>query len=228
LDGSKAEHTPMLIVDKNGLNGKIAHMEQLPFLGDKQVLVRFENGQQVLVPREMLLLQDGGYYYLPVGIEELRVDTTAYKHKDATYAIAEDTDSTSDAPLHVIPIVEEKVNVQKRLREVGTVEIRKTVHEHTEVVDESLKSEEVEITRVAVNRLVEEPIPIRNEGDTMIISLLEEVLVIEKRLLLREEVHIKKVQTLLHEPQEVLLREERVEIVRKPNLEEISGTENKQ
>jgi len=124
--------------------------------------------------------------------------------------------------------VDEKVNVQKRLRKVGTVENRKTVHQHTEEIDESLKSEEVEIARVAVNRLVEEPIPIRNEGDTMIISLLEEVLVIEKRLLLREEVHIKKVQTLLHEPQEVLLREERVEIVRKPNLEEISGTENKQ
>jgi len=41
--------------------------------------------------------------------------------------------------------------------------------------------------------------------------------VIEKRLLLREEVHIKKVYTVLHEPQEVRLREERVDIVRIPN-----------
>jgi len=222
---SKAEGEPVLIVDKNGLHGKIDHVEQLPILGDKQVLVQFENGQQVLVPREMLILQDGGHYYLPVSIEELRVDTTVYKHKDATNTIDtntmyEDTDSRSNAQLQVIPVVEEKINVQKRLHEVGTVEIRKTVHEHTEVVDELLKSEEVEVERVAVNRIVEEPIPIRNEGDTMIISLLEEVLVIEKRLLLREEVHIKKVQTVVHEPQEVLLREERVEIVRKPNLEQ--------
>jgi stress response protein YsnF len=50
----------------------------------------------------------------------------------------------------------------------------------------------------------------------MIISLLEEVLVVEKRLLLREEVHIKKLRKEVHEPQEVLLREERVEIARKP------------
>jgi stress response protein YsnF len=228
VDSSKAEREPMLIVDKNGMHGQIAHMEQLPFLGDKQVLVRFESGQQVLVPREMLIPQDAGHYYLPVSIEELQVDTTAYKHKDASYASTEDIDSTSNAQFHVIPIVEEKINVQKRLREVGTVEIRKSVHERTEIVDELLKSEEVEIARVAVNRIVEEPIPIRNEGDTMIISLLEEVLVIEKRLLLREEVHIKKVQTVLHEPQEVLLREERVEVVRKPNLGEVSGTENKQ
>jgi hypothetical protein len=46
------------------------------------------------------------------------------------------------------------------------------------------------------------------------------VLVIEKRLLLREEVHIKRVHTVVHEPQEVLLREERVEVVHKPNLEQ--------
>jgi len=152
------------------------------------------------------------------------VDTTAYRHQDVieriTDTIVEDTDSTSNAQLHVIPIVEEKVNVQKRVREVGTVEIRKSVHERTEVVDEPLNSEDVEIARVAVNRIVEEPIPIRNEGDTMIISLLEEVLVIEKRLLLREEVHIKRVHTVVHEPQEVLLREERVEVVHKPNLEQ--------
>jgi len=199
-------------------------MEQLPFLGDKQVLVHFENGQQVLVPKEMLIPQQGGHYYLPIGIEELQVDTTAYKHKDSTDkitdTIVQDADSTSNAQLHVIPVVEEKASVQKRVREVGTVEIRKSVHERTEVVDEPLNSEDVEIERVAVNRIVEEPIPIRSEGDTMIISLLEEVLVIEKRLLLREEVHIKRVHTVVHEPQEVLLREERVEVVHKPNVEQ--------
>jgi len=226
VDSSKAEREPMLIVDKNGLHGQVSQMEQVPFLGDKQVLVRFESGQQVLVPREMLIPQEAGHYYLPVSVEELQVDTNAYKHKDATETntdtdtIVEDTDSTSNAQLRVIPIVEERVNVQKRVREVGTVEIRKTVHERTEVVDEPLNSEDVEIERVAVNRIVEEPIPIRNEGDTMIISLLEEVLVIEKRLLLREEVHIKRVHTVVHEPQEVLLREERVEVVHKPNLEQ--------
>jgi hypothetical protein len=33
---------------------------------------------------------------------------------------------------------------------------------------------------------------------------------------LREEVHIRKLRKEVHDPQEVLLREERVEIVRKP------------
>jgi stress response protein YsnF len=83
-------------------------------------------------------------------------------------------------------------------------------------VDQLLHAEEVEIERVAINRIVEEPLPIRHEGDTTIIPLLAEVLVIEKRLVLREEVHIRKLRKEVHDPQEVLLREERVEIVRKP------------
>jgi stress response protein YsnF len=74
--------------------------------------------------------------------------------------------------------------------------------------------EEVEIERVAVNRVIDEAVPVRYEGDTTIISLLEEVLVVEKRLVLREEIHIKKLRKEVHNPQEVLLREEQVEIVR--------------
>jgi len=206
----------MIILDKDGLQGTVVQHEQSSLIGDKQLLVQFENEQQVLVPKDMLIPQDEGHYYLPVSIEELLVDP-AKAQKDALYATSAAADTTADAQHLVIPIVEEKVNVQKRLREAGTVEIHKTVREHMEVIDQPLNSEEVEIERVTVNRIVEEAIPIRHEGDTMIISLLEEVLVIEKRLLLREEVHIKKVHTVVHEPQEVLLREERVEIVRKPN-----------
>jgi stress response protein YsnF len=64
--------------------------------------------------------------------------------------------------------------------------------------------------------MIDEPLSIRYEGDTTIIPLLEEVLVIEKRLVLREEVHIKKLQRVVYNPQEVSLREEQVDIVRKP------------
>jgi len=116
----------------------------------------------------------------------------------------------------VVPVIEEQVTVQTHVVETGSVELRKTVHERTEVVDQVLRREEVEIERVAINRVVDQPVAIRYEGDTTIIPILEEVLVVEKRLVLREEVHIKKLRTEVHDPQEVLLREERVEIVRKP------------
>lgn len=125
-------------------------------------------------------------------------------------------DST-DAPLHVIPVVAEEATVQKRKRTTGSVAIRKSVHERTEVVDPALQSEEVTVERVSINRIVEAPVPVRQEGDTTIISLLEEVLVVEKRLMLREEVRITRVHKEIHDPQEVQLREEHVEIVRTPH-----------
>jgi len=127
---------------------------------------------------------------------------------DSDGPISEVNESTD-----VIPVLAEKIRVETRTHE-SVVTIHKTVDQRTEVVDLPLQSEEVEIERVAVNRIVEAPIPVRYEGDTMIISLLEEVLVVEKRLLLREEVHIRKLHKEVHDPKEVLLREEHVEIAR--------------
>jgi uncharacterized protein (TIGR02271 family) len=66
----------------------------------------------------------------------------------------------------------------------------------------------VVIERVPINRVVEAPIAARSEEDTLIIPLLEEVLVVEKRLLLKEEVRITKRQVETHMPQRVTLRRE--------------------
>jgi stress response protein YsnF len=85
-----------------------------------------------------------------------------------------------------------------------------------EVVDEALQSEEVDVERVTINRPIDEPPAVRHEGDILIIPLLEEVLFVEKRLVLREEIRIKKVQKEIRAPQQVTLRQEQVEIERKP------------
>jgi uncharacterized protein (TIGR02271 family) len=77
-----------------------------------------------------------------------------------------------------------------------------------EVVDQPLLSEEVSVERVPINRFVDEAIPIRYEGDTMIISLLEEVPVVEIRLVLREELRITKRQVEARRPARVTLRHE--------------------
>ena len=58
------------------------------------------------------------------------------------------------------------------------------------------------------------PFPVRYEGDTMFISLLEEVLVVETRLLLKEEVHMTTRRTETHTPARVTLRHEDVTIER--------------
>jgi uncharacterized protein (TIGR02271 family) len=162
-----------------------------------------------MVSKEMFFRHKDGLYQLPLSVAELMAVQEGHSSAGAIDTAA------AGQPL-VIPVIEESVKVQTHVRETGTVEIHKTVQERTEIVDQLLHAEEVAIERMAINRVVEEPLPIRHEGDTTIIPLLEEVLVIEKRLVLREEVHIRKLHKEVHDPQEVLLREERVEIVRKP------------
>jgi uncharacterized protein (TIGR02271 family) len=191
------------VVDKNGLRGTV--VEEGSFTGDSttQLLVRFENGKQVVIPKEMLKRQGDGAFQLALDVAELL------------------RNSQSDSPLQlgvesevVIPVVEERLTVAANQTDTNRVEIRKTVEERREQVDLPLLTEEVQVERIALNRPLDEPVAARQEGDTLVIPLLEEVLVVEKRLILREEVRITKVRKEQHTPQEFTLRKEQVEVVR--------------
>ena len=96
----------------------------------------------------------------------------------------------------------------------GGVRVHKTVQERTETVDQPTFEEKIEVERVTVNQFVDAPPPVRYEGDVMIIPLLEEVLVVEKRLVLREEVRISKRRETVNKPQQIVLRREEVTLER--------------
>ena len=53
----------------------------------------------------------------------------------------------------------------------------------------------------------------------MIVPIMEEVLVIEKRLILKEELHIHKRRVETHQPQQVTLRREEVRVERLDSTE---------
>jgi len=221
LDDLQANRESMIVVDESGLQGVVIEGELTSLSGDNRYLVQFQNGQEVFVPSAMFMRHEDGRYYLPINIEALLAEQgVSGRYHLQERATGDLTEAMTGEPSLVLPVMEETVKVETRVRVSGTVEIRKTTHERTEVVDQPLHSEEVEVNRVAVNRFVDAPVPVRYEGDTMIISLLEEVAVVEKRLLLREEVHVKTVRKELHNPQEVLLREEHVDVVRVPGPEQ--------
>jgi stress response protein YsnF len=50
----------------------------------------------------------------------------------------------------------------------------------------------------------------------MIIPITEEVLVVERRLMLKEELHVRRKRTRISQPQRVTVREEQAEIERIP------------
>jgi uncharacterized protein (TIGR02271 family) len=66
--------------------------------------------------------------------------------------------------------------------------------------------------------VVDGPIPVRYENAPVIVSILEEVLVVQKRLMLKEELHIRKRNVEAHQPQQVTLRHEEARIQRLNNI----------
>lgn len=114
--------------------------------------------------------------------------------------------------VEVIPVVEEILRVEKREYESGRVLVHKTVTEREEVAEVLLRQQDLIVERVPVGRAVSEAPQTRQDGDTLIVPILEEVLVVEKRLFLKEELHIRKHSTERTEQHKVRLRAEHVEI----------------
>ena len=119
--------------------------------------------------------------------------------------------------VHTIPVVEEQVELHQREVQTGAVRVNKLVHTREVVVDEPLVDEDVEVRRRTVDEFVDEVVPIRQQGDTTIISIYEEVLVVEKRLKIKEEVHIIRRRREGRRPQKVTLRSEEAVIHRSDN-----------
>jgi uncharacterized protein (TIGR02271 family) len=116
----------------------------------------------------------------------------------------------------VVPVIAEELAVGRREVETGRVRLTKQVHERQEVVDQPTVTEDVVVERVPVNRVVEAAPAPRQEGDTWVVPVMEEVVVVERRLVLKEEVRITRRRTESHDPQTVTLRSEEVRIDRIP------------
>jgi uncharacterized protein (TIGR02271 family) len=118
----------------------------------------------------------------------------------------------ADGEAKIVPLIEEQIQVQKHVVDQGGYRISKRVSIRHETVDEPLQSRSVQIERRAVGRLLPSmEIPVaRQEGDTLIISVVEEVLVTEKRLMLKEEIHITQTDATIRKPVHVALRSEEI------------------
>lgn len=133
--------------------------------------------------------------------------------RDGTADAAADT--KADATAAAIPLVAEELHVETRRVDTHTVRVRKRLEADEVEVDVPLATEQVEIERVAVGRVVDGTEPPRREGDVTIVPVYEEVLV--KRWLLREELRIRHVQGVApSQTVRAVLRRETVEVVRTP------------
>jgi uncharacterized protein (TIGR02271 family) len=113
-----------------------------------------------------------------------------------------------------IPVIEEQIHIEKQVVESGVVRLSKKVHHEQVTVEVPLIHEEHDVERVEINQYVDTPPAVRHEGATMIIPVLREEVVVQKRLVLVEELRITKKLVQTKQQEEVTLRREEVIVER--------------
>jgi uncharacterized protein (TIGR02271 family) len=190
MDGaSMSSSASNTVLDSSGRRGTIEAQQ-----GGIATL-RLESGTRLDVPQDLLHRGDDGHYRIDASFEAL-------------------AQRAGGGDQSVFLEAEEHLKIDKRVRETGRVLVQQRVETHSEEVDEEFWREAVEIERVPVDRFVDQPAEVRTEGDTTIVPVHEEVLVVEKRLMLKEELHLTKRTEDRREQRRVTLRSQSAHIER--------------
>ena len=116
----------------------------------------------------------------------------------------------------VIPLFEEAVSVSRRVVPTSRVQVSRVTHSHEHLVDELLEREQVEVERVAIDKPIDHMPSVREDGDCLIFPVVEEVLKIERVLVLKEEVRIRRVKGTERYQERVTLRKQEAVVNRLP------------
>jgi uncharacterized protein (TIGR02271 family) len=114
----------------------------------------------------------------------------------------------------IIPVIEEELVAGSREVKTGAVRVSKEVEQVRKVVTAPAVHDVVEVNRIPVNRVVDAVPQMREEGDILVIPVVEEELVVQKRLVLKEEIHIRRKRTRERVSKEVTLNREQATVER--------------
>jgi len=113
-----------------------------------------------------------------------------------------------------IPVVQEEAHVHIQERVTGVVRLEKTVHHHEQTVNEELAVETIAVEHVPINRFIDEPAQVRQEGDVTIIPVMEEIVITRKQLVLKEEIRVQRQRTYIPYQESISVRAEELRVVR--------------
>lgn len=114
----------------------------------------------------------------------------------------------------VVPVIEEEAVAGTRRVKTGSVRVEKHVEKKIRRIAAPLLRDHVEVRRVAVNRVIPEMPAVRNQDGITVIPVVEEELVITKRLVLKEEIHLIKRTTRERTVKEIEVHKEKAEVRR--------------
>jgi uncharacterized protein (TIGR02271 family) len=191
-------------------DGRLGTVDQVvvrPQTGELSYVVvrRGWTNELFAVPAEMVReVAPSGTVYLSVTKEEARAQSANVPKE----ALADSPDSREVR----IPLVEEELIPEKRWVDLGELRIHKFVDTREELIREAVTRDDLLVERVPVNQPLEAPLDTRVEDDWLVIPIMEEVLVVQKRLMLKEEVRIRKRQVTETQELHETVRSERAEI----------------
>jgi uncharacterized protein (TIGR02271 family) len=113
-----------------------------------------------------------------------------------------------------LSLLEEQLSVVRQRIEGDTIRVSTVTSTTEKHVAEEIAHERIEVERIAIGRHIDTAPPVREEGEVTIIPVVEEILVIEKRLFLKEEVHIRRVRVPATHRETIPLRKQDVVVER--------------
>jgi stress response protein YsnF len=124
----------------------------------------------------------------------------------------------------VVPVHQEDITISRRVVAGDVVRVSTVTEEREHAVDEPVFHERVEVEHVAIGREIEAVPEIVQDGDVTIIPVVEEVLVVQRRLVLKEELHIRRVRETSRHHEVVLLRQQKAVVTRTPGEAKPAGS----
>ena len=122
----------------------------------------------------------------------------------------------------IIPLHSEQIDVAVGRVVIGEVQVSTVTHLRDIAIDEALISQHANIERIAIGHVVETAPDVREEDGVLIIPILEEIVVVERRLVLKEEVRIRR-STSTHQHQETVTVREQEAVVTRTHAASASG-----
>ncbi|MDQ3706398.1 MAG: YsnF/AvaK domain-containing protein [Chloroflexota bacterium] len=123
-------------------------------------------------------------------------------------------DKTAGPERIVVPLIDEHLEVRKHWVQSGEVVVRRSVQTSQQTIPVELQYEEVQVDRVPVNRPLGEGEQTQPwwDGEVMVVPVIEEEIVVSKRLVVREEVRISKRKSVRQETVSDTIRNQQLHI----------------
>lgn len=112
----------------------------------------------------------------------------------------------------VMPVLEERVRIDKVVGQGRTVTVRTRPVTETIKLSEAVIRENVNVERVPVDKVVTEVPPVREDADLTVIPVVEERVRVVVDLVLREEIHLRRTREKVVEEFEAERQTTQVEI----------------